>query len=91
LANAQERDRVEEFLWAMQLLQVDFPGFFSAWSTTDGSYQSWGFHLDRGVTKSFDHMKEIMGTCPMLALPNFTLPFVLERDTSSEGIRVFLM
>jgi hypothetical protein len=27
--------------------------------------------------KSFDHMKEFMGTCPMLALPNFTLPFVL--------------
>jgi hypothetical protein len=27
-----------------------FPGFFSSWSTTDGSYQAWGFHMDLGVT-----------------------------------------
>jgi hypothetical protein len=26
-------------------------GFFSAWSTADGSYQACGFHLDRGVTE----------------------------------------
>jgi hypothetical protein len=47
LANAQERDRVEELLRVMQLLHVVHQGFFSAWSTTDGSRQVGGFHLDR--------------------------------------------
>jgi hypothetical protein len=36
-------------------------------------------------------MKEFMGTCPVLALPNFTLPFVLECDTSDKGIDAVLM
>jgi hypothetical protein len=36
-------------------------------------------------------MKEVMGTCPMLALPDFTLSFVLECDASVKRIEAVLM
>jgi hypothetical protein len=49
------------------------------------------FNWTEKSQKSFDHMKEVMGTYPMLALPDFTLPFVLECDTSDEGIRAVLI
>jgi hypothetical protein len=41
--------------------------------------------------EAFDHMKEVMGTCSVLALPDFTLPVVLDCDSSDEGIDAILM
>jgi hypothetical protein len=52
LADAQERDRIEELLRAVQRLQAVRLRFFSAWSTADRSYQVWGLHMDREITGS---------------------------------------
>jgi hypothetical protein len=41
--------------------------------------------------KTFDKMKEVMSTCLVLVLLDFTHPFVLECDASNEGTRAVVM
>jgi hypothetical protein len=41
--------------------------------------------------RTFEKMKEVMSTCPVLALPDFSRSFVLECDTSWVGIGAMLM
>jgi hypothetical protein len=40
---------------------------------------------------TFDKMKKVMSTCPVLALPDFGQPFTVECDASREGIGAVLM
>jgi hypothetical protein len=49
------------------------------------------FKWDGEALIMMDKMKKVMSTCPVLALPAFSLPFTLECDASGEGIGVILM
>ena len=41
--------------------------------------------------KTFEEMKVIMSSCPVLALLDFSQPFVVECDASGEGLGAMLM
>jgi hypothetical protein len=49
------------------------------------------FHWTEDSQQTFNKMKEVMSTCPVLALPDFSQPFVLECDASGVGIGAVLM
>ena len=40
------------------------------------------FAWTEGAQAAFDWLKEVMSSCPVLALPNFSQPFTVECDTS---------
>ena len=48
------------------------------------------FKWDEEAKKEFQKMKEVMSSCPILALPDFSNPFVVECDASGGGIGVVL-
>jgi len=49
------------------------------------------FNRSKKVHETFEKMKEVMSMCIVLALPDFTHPFVLECDASGTGIGAILM
>ncbi|XP_074277350.1 uncharacterized protein LOC141600986 [Silene latifolia] len=44
------------------------------------------FHWNEGAQRSFEELKKVMTNAPVLALPDFSKPFVIETDASGEGI-----
>ena len=49
------------------------------------------FSWSEEAQAAFEKLKEITSSCLVLALPEFTQPFVLECDASREGIRAVLI
>ena len=41
--------------------------------------------------EAFDCLKKVMSSCPNLALPDFSEPFILDCNASGEGVGVVLM
>ena len=48
------------------------------------------FSWSEAAQQTFEKM-EVMSSCPVLALPDFSQSFVLECDASGEGIGLFLI
>ena len=49
------------------------------------------FSWTKGAQQTFEKMKKIMSSCPILALPDFSQPFIVECDASGEGLGAVLM
>ena len=52
--------------------------------------KKYAFQWHEGAEKYFQRMNEVISNCPILSLPNFSKPFVLECDASGEGIGAVL-
>ena len=64
-------------------------GFFQLGAPLTDLTKHGAFIWTKKSQEAFDHMKEVMGTYLVLALPDFTLPFVLECDAFGKGSMQF--
>ncbi|KAF2291977.1 hypothetical protein GH714_042461 [Hevea brasiliensis] len=47
------------------------------------------FSVGASTQSAFDNLKQIMVSTPVLSMPNFDLPFVIECDASSKGVGAY--
>jgi hypothetical protein len=68
-----------------------FKGFSQLCAPLTDLIKNGAFKSSEEAQITMDKMKKVMSTCPVLALPDFNLPFTLECDASGEGIGAILM
>jgi hypothetical protein len=66
-------------------------GFFQLCAPLTNLIRKGAFKWSHEALLTFDKMKKVMSTCPVLSLPDFSQPFILECDASGEGVGVVLM
>jgi hypothetical protein len=66
-------------------------GFSQLCATLTDLTRKGAFKWSHEAHVTFDKMKKVMSTCPVLSLPDFSQPFILECDASGEGIGAVLM
>lgn len=49
------------------------------------------FHWTKAAKEAFNHLKAALAEPPVLALPDFSIPFVIECDVVDNGIGAVLM
>jgi hypothetical protein len=49
------------------------------------------FYWGEVQLEAFEHIKKVLYVAPVLALPNFNKPFILESDASDKSIGAVLM
>ena len=91
MAEVEKRDGTSRIHWHLYLLPEVRQRFLAACCTLDRFDEEGAFICSDIVQRAFDRLKEAMSSYPVLALPNFTQPFVLECDASGEGINAVLM
>eukprot|EP00253_Pinus_taeda_P014830 PITA_14830 len=72
LAGAEKRDRTSRIHWHLHLLLEVRQGFLTACCTPDRFDDEGGIQLVGYSATSFDRLKEVMSSCAVLALPDFT-------------------
>ena len=66
-------------------------GFSQTTTPLTGLTQKGAFRWTDDAKVTFDKLKKMMSTCPVLALADFSRPYVLECDASGSRISAILM
>jgi hypothetical protein len=82
---------LREFLGMCTYYRKFVKGFSQLCAPLTDLTKKGAFKWSEEAQNTMDKMKKVMSTCPVLALPDFILPFTLECDASGEGIGVVLM
>ena len=86
----KKHHRSKRLHWNMYLLQEVFEGFSKLTSPLTDLTKKDAFKWNEEAENSFQKMKEVMSSCPILALPDFSKPFVVECDASCGGVGAVL-